>query len=45
MLENAPLVDVPDTAMNSVIFIVIGGLVVIAGGILFFASLRKKKIN
>ena len=45
VLENAPFVDVPDTAMNSVIFMVIGGLVVIAGGILFFANLRKRKVN
>lgn len=45
VLENAPFVDVPDTAMNSVIFMVIGGLVVIAGGILFFANLIKRKVN
>ena len=45
VLENAPLVNVPDTAMNSVIFIVIGGLIVIAGGILLFTNLRKKKVS
>ena len=43
VLENAPLIDVPDTAMNSVIFIVIGGLVVVAGCILLFTNLRKKE--
>ncbi len=45
VLENAPLVNVPDTAMNSVIFIVIGGLIVIAGGILLVTNLRKKKVS
>lgn len=43
VLENAPFVDVPDTAMNSVIFIIIGGLIVIAGGLLLFTNLRKKE--
>lgn len=43
VLENAPLVNVPDTAMNSIIFIIIGGLIVIAGGLLLFTNLRKKE--
>ena len=43
VLENAPLVNVPDTAMNSIIFIIVGGLVVIAGGILLVTNLRRKK--
>ena len=45
VLENVPLVNVPDTAMNSVVFIVIGGLIVIAGGILLVTNLRKKKVS
>ena len=43
VLENAPLVDVPDTAMNSIIFVIIGGLIVVAGGLLLFTNLRKKE--
>ena len=45
VLENAPLIDVPDTAMNSIIFVIIGGLIVIAGGLLLFTNLRKRKVN
>ena len=43
VLENVPLVNVPDTAMNATIFIIIGGLIVAAGGIVLVANLRKKK--
>ena len=45
VLENAPLINVPDTAMNSIIFVIIGGLIVIAGGILLVTNLRKKKVS
>ena len=45
VLENAPLIDVPDTTMNSIIFVIIGGLIVIAGGLLLFTNLRKRKVN
>ena len=43
VLENVPLVNVPDTAMNATVFIIIGGLIVAAGGIVLVANLRKKK--
>lgn len=43
VLKNVPLVNVPDTAMNATIFIIIGGLIVVAGGIVLVANLRKKK--
>lgn len=43
VLENVPLVNVPDTAMNATVFIIIGGLIVIAGGLLLFTNLRKKE--
>ena len=43
VLENVPLVSVPDTLMNATIFIIIGGLIVVAGGIILFTNLRKKK--
>lgn len=45
VLEHAPLVDVTDTAMNSIIFVIIGGLIVIAGELLLFVNLRKRKVN
>lgn len=43
VLENVPLVSVPDTLMNATIFIIIGGLIVVAGCIILFTNLRKKK--
>lgn len=43
VLENVPLVNVPDTAMNETVFIIIGGLIVIARGLLLFTNLRKKE--
>lgn len=43
VLENVPLVNVPDTAMNATVFIIIGGLIVAAGGIVLVANLRKKE--
>ena len=43
VLENAPLVNVPDTNMNSYLFIVIGGLIAVAGGIIFGITFRKRR--
>lgn len=43
VFENVPLVNVPDTAMNATVFIIIGGLIVAAGGIVLVANLRKKE--
>ena len=43
VLENAPLVNVPDTNMNSYLFIVVGGLIAVAGGIIFGITFRKRR--
>ena len=43
VLEKAPLVNVPDTNMNSYLFIVIGGLIAVAGGIIFGITFRKRR--
>ncbi len=43
VLENVPLISVPDTAIDTTIFVVIGGLVFIAGGIILVTNLQKKK--
>ena len=43
VLENVPLISVPDTAIDTTIFVVIGGLVFIAGGIVLVTNLQKKK--
>ena len=45
VLENALVVSVPDTLSSAFIYLVIGGLIVTAGGILLFANLRKRKVN
>lgn len=45
VLENAPLVNVPDTNKNATIFIVIGSLIIVAGVLILINSykLQKKK--
>ena len=43
VLENAPLVNVPDTNMNSYLFIIVGGLIAVAGGIIFGITFRKRR--
>ncbi len=45
VLENVPLVDVPDTGMNIIIFDIIGGLILVAAGILVVITLRKKRLQ
>lgn len=45
VLENALVVSVPDTLSSAFIYLVIGGLIVTAGGILIFKNLIKKKVN
>ena len=43
VLENVPLISVPDTAIDTTISVVIGGLVFIAGGIILVTNLQRKK--
>ncbi len=45
ILENVPLVNVPNTAMDAIIFIIIGGLIVVAGGIVLAINIRIEKTN
>lgn len=45
VLENALVVSVPDTLSSAFIYLVIGGLIVTAGGILIYKNLIKKKVN
>ena len=45
VLENAPLIDVPDTGMNIIIFDIIGGLILVAAGILVVITVRKKRVQ
>lgn len=43
VLENALVVSVPDTLGSAVIYTVIGGLIIVAGGIVLVEVFRKKK--
>ena len=45
VLENVPLVDVPDTGMNIIIFDIVGGLLLVAAGILVVITFRKRKLH
>ena len=43
VLENAPLVDVPNTAMTTGVYVIIGGLLAIAGGMIVGITFKKRK--
>ena len=43
--RETSIVEVPNTAMNAMIFVIIGGLLVTAGGLVIFSNLKKKKFN
>ena len=43
VLENAPLVDVPNTAMTTGVYVIIGGLLAVAGGMIVGITFRKRK--
>ena len=45
VLENVPLVEVPDTGMNIIVFDIVGGLLLVAAGILVVISLKKRKLQ
>ncbi len=45
VLENALVVSVPDTLGSAVIYTVIGGLIIVAGGIVLVEVFRKKKVS
>ncbi len=43
VLENAPLVNVPNTAMTTGVYVIIGGLLAIAGGMIVGITFKKRK--
>lgn len=43
VLENALVVSVPDTLSSAFVYAVIGGLIIVAGGIVLVNTIRKKK--
>ena len=43
--REASFVEVPNTAMDAMVFVIIGGLLVTAGGLVIFSNLKQKKLN
>lgn len=41
--RETSIVEVPNTAMNAMVFVIIGGLLVTAGGIVIFCNIKKRK--